>query len=322
MKRYTEDVEAYRLYLRGRYYWNKRPQPEFSRALECYQQAIERDPAFALAFAGMADYYGSLGSWELDGLPASEAFPLAKAAVERALSIDDSIAEAHSSMGHLQLHYAWDAAESERSFARAVALNPRYTNAYHYLSHLHLSCGRVEESLREAFRALEIDPLDQILQAHLAWHYVFAREYDRAIEQSARTAEMGDNFWSYFFRGFSLEQKGDLDGALVDFLEAARRSPTSTFAMASAAHVHGLAGRRGEAMTLREELLRRRRVPSYDLAIIHLGLDETEEALAYLDKAHGERTTWMAYLGIDPRLDPLRGEPRFERLVRRVGLAA
>ena len=322
IKRYTEDVEAYRLYLRGRYYWNKRPQAEFSRALECYQQAIELDPTFALAFAGIADYYGSLGSWEFGVLPPREAYPLAKAAVERALALDDSIPEAHSSMGHLQLHYEWNATAAETAFGRALALNPTYTNAHHYLSHLHLSCGRVAESLAESLRAIELDPLDQVLQAHLAWHYVFAREYDRAIAQCNRTQEMGDNFWSYFFRGCAFEQKGDLDAALQEFTEAKRRSPSSTFALTAAAHVHGLAGRRTEALSERNELLGRRFVPSYDLAIIHLGLGETEDALQSLEQAHAERSTWMAHLGLDPRLDPLRGQPRFEQLVRRVGLAA
>lgn len=322
IKRYTEDVEAYRLYLRGRYYWNKRPQAEFSRALECYQQAIERDPTFALAFAGIADYYGSLGSWEFGGLPPREAYPRAKAAIERALALDDSIAEAHTSMGHLQLHYDWDAAAAEKSFRRALALNPGHTNAHHYLSHLHLSCGRVAESLAESLRCIAIDPLDQILVAHLAWHYVFARDYDRAIEQCARTQGMGDSFWPYFFRGCALEQKGDLDAALGEFTEAKRRSPSSTFALTAAAHVHGLAGRREQALALREELLGRHFVPSYDLAIIHLGIDEKEEALQALEQAHDERSTWMAYLGLDPRLDPLRNQPRFEQLLRRVGLAA
>ena len=322
IKRYTEDVEAYRLYLRGRYYWNKRPQAEFSRALECYQQAIERDPTFALAFAGVADYYGSLGSWEFGGLPPREAFPLAKAAIERALALDDSIPEAHTSMGHLQLHYEWDASGAEKSFSRALALNPSHTNAHHYQSHLHLSCGRVAESLAASLRAIEIDPLDQILVAHLAWHYVFAREYDRAIEQCARTEEMGDSFWPYFFRGCVREQKGDLDAALGQFIEANRRAPSSTFALTASAHVHGLAGRRGQALALRDELMGRRFVPAYDLAIIHLGLDEPEDALRSLEEAHAEQSTWMAYLGLDPRLDPLRREPRFQQLVRRVGLAA
>jgi serine/threonine-protein kinase len=322
LKRYTEDVEAYRLYLQGRYYWNKRPQPEFSKALECYEQAIARDATFALAFAGIADYYGSLGSWEFGGLPPREAFPRAKTAVERALALDDSLPEAHSSMGHLQLHYDWNAVASAAAFGRALALNPSYTNAHHYLSHLHLSCGRVAESLSESVRAIEIDPLDQILAAHLAWHYVFAREYDLAIAQCDRTQAMGDNFWPYFFRGCALEQKGELDAAIAEFAEARRRSPSSTFALTAEAHAHGIAGRRGPAQALREELLGRRFVPSYDLAIIHLGFGESEDALDALEKAHGERSTWMAYLGLDPRLDPLRGQPRFEQLVRRVGLAA
>ncbi len=285
MKRYTQDVEAYRLYLQGRYYWNKRPQPEFSKALECYEQAIARDPTFALAFAGIADYYGSLGSWEFGGLPPREAFPRAKAAVERALALDDSLPEAHSSMGHLQLHYDWNAAAAAAAFGRALALNPSYTNAHHYLSHLHLSCGRVAESLDESLRSIEIDPLDQILVAHLAWHYVFARQYDLAIEQCDRTQAMGDNFWPFFFRGCALEQKGDLDAALVEFTEAKRGSPSSTFALTAAAHAHGLAGRRQEAQALREELLGRRFVPSYDRAIIHLGLGEREDALTALEQA-------------------------------------
>jgi serine/threonine protein kinase/Tfp pilus assembly protein PilF len=322
LKRHTEDPEAYRLYLRGRYYWNKRPQPEFSQALDCYQQAIERDPTFALAFTGIADYYSSLGSWEFGGLPPREAFPRARAAIDRALAIDDSLAEAHTSLGHLRLYYEWDAAGSEASFARALELNPHYTNAHHYLSHLYLTVGRVSESLAESQRAIDLDPLDQILQAHLAWHYVFARQYDQAIEQCGRTQEMGDNFWSFFFRGFSLEQKGDLDAAIGVFSEAQRRSPGSTFALTAAAHAHGLAGRRKEALLVREELLRRRFVPSYDQAIIHLALGEREEALEALERAFEEQSTWMAYLGLDPRLDPLRGQPRFEALVRRVGLAA
>ena len=317
-------AEAYQLYLKGRYWWNRRPEDGFLDALDYFQKSIEADPSFALSYSGLADCYITLGSWESGILPPNEAFLKARTLARKALELDDRSAESHASLGYSIFHYDWDFEQAEQEIQRAIALNPGYAAAHHWYSHLLLPRGRIEKSMTESLAAVAIDPLDFIMNAHLAWHYYFAGDYDQAIEAAAKPI-VSSHFWSPFFSGLAYEQKNMLAEAIDQLERAVARSPDSTYPVAALAHARARAGDTGRASRMLadlRELSRRRFVPSYDLAIIHLGLGEPEEALGLLERAFDERSSWLIHLDVDPRLAPLRGDRRFLDLVGRVGLRA
>jgi serine/threonine-protein kinase len=321
---HTPKAEAYQLYLKGRYWWNRRPEDGFLDALDYFQKAIEADPSFALSYSGLADCYITLGSWESGILPPNEAFLKARTLARKALELDDRSAESHASLGYALFHYDWDFEQAEREIQRAIALNPGYAAAHHWYSHLLLPLGRIEKSMTESLAAVAIDPLDFIMNAHLAWHYYFAGDYDQAIAAAAKPI-VSSHFWSPFFSGLAFEQKNMLSEAIDHLEQAMARSPDSTYPVAALAHARALAGDTGRARRMLadlRDLSRRRFVPSYDLAIIHLGLGETGEALSLLELALDERSSWLIHLNVDPRLAPLRGERRFVDLAERVGLRA
>ncbi len=319
-------AEAYQLYLKGRYWWNRRPEEGFLDALDCFQKSIEADPSFALSYSGLADCYTTLGSWESGMLPPNEAFLKARTLARKALEIDDRAAEPHASIGYALFHYDWDFHKAEAELRRAITLNPGYASGHHWYSHLLLPLGRTEESKAQSLAALSIDPNDFIMNAHLAWHYFFAGEYDSTIEAAERLKTIiSSHFWTSFFSGMAFEQKGMLAEAIDRLGQAAARSPSTTYPIAALAHAHALSGNTMRAHRMLEELVelsRRRFVPAYDLAIVHLGLEDTEEVFPLLDRAFDERSSWLIHLKIDPRLSPLKNDPRFHELVRRVGLPA
>ena len=318
------NAEAYQLYLKGRYLWNRRPEHGFLDALQLFEKSIEADPSFALSYAGLADCYNVLGGWESGVLPPNEAFLKARTLARRSLEMDDRSAEAHASLGYALFSYDWDFEGAERLLRRAIELDPTYSAAHHWYSHLLLPLGRTGESKSESLVALAIDPRDFIMNAHLAWHHFFAREYDQAIEHAEKLPSIISNhFWSPFFSGLAYEQKGQLAHAIDRLRQASDRSPDSTYALAALAHAYGLAGDPGQARRMLKELEekgRSRFVPAYDLAIVNLGLGAIEEALDLLDRSFDERSSWLIHLGVDPRLDPLKEEARFRALIARVGL--
>jgi serine/threonine protein kinase/Tfp pilus assembly protein PilF len=323
LDRYRENLEAYNLYLKGRYYWSRRPL-EIRKAVECFEEAIEKDPDYALAYAGLADCYNHLGSWENGTLAALEAMPKAKAAANKALELDDTLVEAHTSLAYSVMHYDWDWRAAESRYQLAFDINPNYANAHHWYSHYLTATGRTEESLAESKRYLELDPLDLLANGHLAWHYLFARQYDEAIEQCWKTNELYPNsFWPSFFFALAYEQKGVIEKASVEFERAIKMSGNITFARAGLGHLFAISDRKSEARRVVRELkhlANERYVPSYDLAVIHAGLDEKDQAFDCLEKAYQEHSSWMAYLKTEPRLDPLRSDPRFTDLMRRIRL--
>jgi eukaryotic-like serine/threonine-protein kinase len=317
-------AEAYQLYLKGRYWWNRRPEDGFLDALDYFQKSIEADPSFALSYSGLADCYITLGSWESGILPPNEAFLKARTLARKALELDDRSAESHASLGYSIFHYDWDFEQAEQEIQRAIALNPGYAAAHHWYSHLLLPRGRIEKSMTESLAAVAIDPLDFIMNAHLAWHYYFAGDYDQAIEAAAKPI-VSSHFWSPFFSGLAYEQKNMLAEAIDHLEQAVARSPDSTYPVAALAHARALAGDTGRASRMLadlRDLSQRRFVPSYDLAIIHLGLGEADEALNLLERAFDERSSWLIHLDVDPRLAPLRDDRRFLDLAGRVGLRA
>lgn len=324
LRRSTSDLEAYELYLKGRYYWAQRPQG-IGKAIEYFERAIDQDPNYARARAGLADCYVTLGSWENGTMAPIEAMAKAKEAAGKALELDERLAEAHTTLAYRTTHHDWDWACAEAQFQHAFELNPNYVVCHHWYSHYLTAVGRTEESLKASKRCLELDPLDLVMNIHMAWHYHFARQYEQAIEQCWKTGELHPNsFWLAYFFGLAYEQQGHVDRAVEEFRTSVTMSGNVTFATAALGHLYGIAGKADEACAVYEELKARAErayVPAYDIALVCTGMGWNDQALEYLARAQQERSGWMTYLKVDPRLDPLRGDARFIDLLRRVRLA-
>jgi eukaryotic-like serine/threonine-protein kinase len=325
VRKYSRDSEAYRLYLKGRFSLNRRPR-DTRKAIEFLQQAIEADPLFALAYAGLSDCYATMSSWEAGLVAPREGFPRAKAAARRALDIEEDLAEGETTLAYSAVHYDWDLAAGERGFLRALELEPNYAQAHHWYSHLLVAARRFPESLVESRRALELDPVDTVINGHLAWHYWMAREPLEAIAQSHRTLELdpGD-FWSPWYLGVSYQMLGDHDRAVEEHRRAAERARSGPVFVASLAHALAGAGGLAEARSTLAELWRlrsHRYVSPYGIALIYSALGETDKAFEWLGKAVEERDGWLAYIEVEPRLDPLRPDSRFSQIRQQVGLAA
>jgi len=345
-RRYTADAEAYRLYLRGRYHWNKRTSAGLNKGIEYFQQAIEKDPNYAPAYAGLADCYSVLGSHDQGALAPKEALPKATAAARRAIEIDETLVEAHAALAFIKFNYEWDWAGAEKEFRRAFDLNPSYITLQHWYSQYSMAMGRREESLAASQRGVALDPVDLPINAHLAWHYFYARQYDPAIEACRKAMELDPHSpMPHWYLGMAYEQKREYPKAVGEFqmafaLSGGSPAPPSSQAhayavarealsggnpvyLSSLGHAYALAGNVVEARkVLREldELSKHRYVSSYEKALVHAGLGETEQAFGWLEKAYGERSGWLIYLQVEPRLDRLRSDPHFRTLVRRVGL--
>jgi TolB-like protein len=322
-RRSTSNLQAYEFYLKGRYYWAQRPQG-IGKAIEYFEGAIDKDANYARARAGLADCYATLGSWENGTMRPIVAMAKAKEAADKALELDERLAEAHTTLAYRTTHHDWDWACAEAQFQHAFELNPNYAVCHHWYSHYLTAVGRTEESLKASKRCLELDPLDLVINVHMAWHYHFARQYEQAIEQCCKTSELHPNsFWPAYFFGLAYEQQGHVDRAIEDFRASVRMSGNVTFATAALGHLYGIAGKADEACAVYEELKARAErayVPAYDIALVCTGMGWNDQALEYLARAHQERSGWMTYLKVDPRLDPLRQDARFVDLLRRVRL--
>jgi TolB-like protein/Flp pilus assembly protein TadD len=319
------DPEAYQLYLRGRYLWNQRSERATNEAIRYFERAIQEDPTCASAYSGLADCYATLGdSNDVGSLPPNDAIPKAKAAVTRALELDDTRAEAHNSLAFIHLIYDWNWPAAETEFKRALDLNPRLADAHHWYAHLLLVLGRPEQALAESQRALDLDALNPIINTHLGWQYVMTRQSDKAIEQLGKTLDLfPDSGLALRYRAWAHEQKRAYAQALPDFESARGRLPTNVMVLADWGHSYAVSGNARDARRIIEELAalsRRRYVPSMGVALIHNGLGDRDRAFQWLDNALRERSDWLIYLNVDPRFDPLRADPRFRELQRRVGL--
>jgi len=317
--------ESYQDYLRGRYFFNRKTEAALRQALGYFQRAVAADPGYAPAYTGLADCYWSLGaSSVVGGLPPRQAMPEAKAAALKALEIDDTLAEAHASLAFVHLLYDWDFVASEKEFKRALELDPDYTAAHHWYSHCLLPLGRMEESLAESRRALELEPLSLVVNTHLGWHYFYARQYDQAIEQYRRTLELDPaSPQAERYAAWAFLQKGRHEEAIADLRAASSAFGRNPEVEAELGYALAVAGRRAEARAVLEGLSQpspNRYVSPYSVALVHAGLGDRDQALAWLDKAYDDRSDYMPYLGLEPMLDPLRSDPRFGALVRRVGL--
>ncbi len=321
---FTENAEAYQCYLRGRYHWNKRTADGLRKSIKLFEEAIELDPAYALAYSGVADAYLNLGGW--GHLPFREAYPRARAAAGRALAIDETLAEAHVSLAMVQKEYDWDWAAAGRGYERALELNPNYAVAHQWYGEYLAALGRHAEAIAAFRRAIDLDPLSLIIHATLGRHgYYFARRYDEAVAQLRKTLEMDENFWvARLWLGWTYANTGRHAEALAE-LQAARRLDDNLEIVAALGFAHARAGRQDEARrTLDElgELSRTRYVSPMLGALIAVGMGEHDRALGWLEKGYEEGAQMMSELKAEPAFDPLRAAPRFADLLRRVGLGA
>ena len=317
----TNNVEAYQFYLKGRHHFSKRPR-ETQKGLDYFEQAIARDPTFSLAHAGVADAYNTLASWEAGVLPASEAAPKARAAAESALAIDPGLAEAHTALAYASTHFLWRWDDAERGFRRAIALNEHYVEAHHWFSHLLMARGQTAESLAQSQHALALDPVSVVMNFHLAWHYWLARDYDACIEQCHKTLELDPHDqWPPFFLGVAYGHKGMFGAAISEHRKALARSKGSPVMLGALGYAYVIAGEKAAALdVLRqlEYLSTQRHVSAYEIGVIHAARGDADLAFRWLERAFVERSAWLAYLNVEPRLDVLRADPRFTSLRDRV----
>ena len=317
-KRQTSDPRAYELYLKGRFQWNKRNAEGLYKAIEFFNQAIEIDPQYALAYAGLADVYNLLDIWA--GLPTKETFPRAKAAAEKALSIDDQLAEAHTSLAYAIHTYEWDWPAAEREYRRAIALNPNYATAHQWYSEFLTAVGRFDEAEREGRRALALDPMSPIINAVVAWNRTMARRYPAAIEQGVRSTQLFPDFMAgHAYLGLAYLESGKPAEALAS-LERARALLDIVVIQTWLARAQLAAGNRAAAEKILRDLEQRgsggEYLPSYYMAVLyaHMGSDRgnRDRAFAELNRAVAERTGAMVWAEVDPSLDVLRADPRFK----------
>jgi len=325
VKHHTENTEAYQLYLKGRFYANKWTADGIRMAIDFFNEAAEIDSSFALAYSGMADCWSSL-SIEATGLSPHEAAPKARAAAQKALELDDSLAEAHTSLALVYLNYDWDWKASGQELKRALELNPKSVPALHWYSHWLVIMGEIDESKNISRHALELDPFDHEINAHLAWHYYNAGSFELAEEQAMRSVEMAPGFHEgYWFLGWIHEYKKSYDKAIEAFGKAVSCSGSSLRMKAELGKAYGFAGRDAEAAKIAEELIElssRQYVSPYNIALVYTGLRDNDRALEWLEKACDIRAALLPYLRTQWQFDELRSDPRFTQIVERIGLPA
>jgi len=312
------------VYLKGRFFINKRTEQDLRKAIDYFQQAIAKDPNDALAYTGLSDAYTAL-VFPLGSVAPGEAMPKAKEAALQALAIDNTLGEAHDSLAYETFFYEWNWSAAEREFKRAIELTPNNADAHHGYSHYLMAQHRIDESLAESKRALELSPIDLVINIHLGWHYLYARQYDQALEQLNKVVEMDSNFpQTYTWLGLVLEQQGKYPEAIAVFQRAMTLFPGgSTQAQAELAHTYAVSGKRIEALKIiadLQQVANRKYVPPYQVGAIYAGLGDKDQAFIWLEKAYQERSDWLVNLTADQRFDPLRADSRFADLRRRIGL--
>ena len=320
---YTTNPEAYRGYLQGRYWANKRTEDGINKGIECFQQAISKDPAYALAYCGLADCYSMHANYGF--FPPKLGYSKANDAALKALELDDTLSEAHVSLGFIKSDYTWDWAGSEKEFQRAIALSPNYATAHQWYGYALWRTGRLEESIAAHRRALQLDPLSLPVNRNLGLAYYLARQYDLAVEQLRKTREMDPTFvLTREYLGLAYLDKGMYKEAIASCEEAAVPVSASPYAISALGYVYAVAGKKAEAQNVRDRLQKlseQKYLSPRFMASIYAGLGEKEKALESLNAAYQDRSLQIGP-GIiaDPTYDSLRAEPRFQDLLRRMGL--
>jgi len=322
VKRSTEDVEAYNLYLKGRYFWGKRTKEGFRKAMEFFKQSIEKDPNFTLGYSGLADSYNLVGFYSFS--QPKEAFPKAKEAAQKALKIDDTIAEAYASLAFVQLYYDWDWKDAYENFKKAVKLSPGYPTAHHWYAEYLLVVGRIEEAFVESKRALELDPFSLVINVLLGWAFHYSYQYDQAIEQYLKTLEMDPNFApAHYFLGLTYVQKTMFDEAIEEFKKAKAIFGDNTLTNAALWHAKARRGKTDEVQKVLDEMAKISRqtyFPLYYKAAIYADVGDNDQAFHWLEKCFEERDMWLALLKVDPIWSDLRPDPRFNELLKKMAL--
>jgi TolB-like protein/Flp pilus assembly protein TadD len=316
----TENTEAHQLYLKGRFFWNKRTGNDLKKSIDYFEQAIAADPNYALAYAGIADAYVLLPGYSA-GTP-RDCYPKAKAAAKKALELDETLAEAHTTLAMAIWLYDFDSSQATREFQRAIELNPNYATAHHWFSLGLASLGRFDDAIAEGKRAVELDPLSLVINADLGADYYLARRYDEAIAQQRKTLEMDPGFYyAHFILGEALAAKGAFEQAIEEYRKA-HALDDDPWVLGLLGHAYASSGNKTEALKILDqlkELSTQRYVSAYSFAILYLGLGDKQEALRWLEQSYQDRAgSDIAWIRVYSLLDPLRGDPRFEALAEKI----
>jgi Tfp pilus assembly protein PilF len=318
----TQDTAAYQLYLQGRYQWNKRTLDGLQQGIDFFNQAIDKDPRYALAYAGLADAYALLADFNV--LPTREVTPKLQSAAAKALELDNTLAEAHTSLAWASFH-VWDWAGAEREFKRALELNPGYSTAHLWYGEYLTALGRFDEAQPELIRAVEQNPLSPETNLAEASRSYYARQAAKAIEQAQKVLRMDANFVpAHDLLGRAYVQQGSTAEAGAEFRKALQLSEGDTNELAALGYAQAVSRQESEARKILEELMTRSRdtyVQPVWIAVIELGLGDRDQAFEWLEKAYSDRSAWLVNLKVDPFFDSVRTDPRYADLLRRVGLA-
>ena len=320
-KQYTANAEAYQLYLKGRFYWNRRTGADFQQAIPFFQEAIAKDPNYALAFTGLADTYALIAVYT--NAPAREVMPKAKEAALKALALDDNLAEAHASLGQITEYYDYDFVTAEREFRRAIELNPNYASAHQWLAEHLCAVKRYDEAMVEIHRALELDPMSVIINRTLGDVFTDRRQFDEAIQQYRKTLELDPNFPSaHFFLARAYEAKGNYDEAVKEYSVYAGVGANRDI-LTKATEVYKTSGWKAYLQFNLDQLVEKspeRRFPAFLIAMFYAKAGRNDEAIEWLEKGYEERDFRMTKLSGTYEFDNMRSDPRFRELLRRIGL--
>jgi TolB-like protein/Tfp pilus assembly protein PilF len=320
----SQSGEAYQLYLRGRFSWNKRTPEEIKRGMDYFERATHADPTFALAYAGLADCYCVLGAGEFGMFPPRQMMPKAKAAATRAVELDDMRAETHAAVGSVSFWYDWDWATAEREFRRAIELNPGYAVAHGWYAEFLSAMGRFDQAITEARRAADLDPLSIATMWTLARVLNLSGDQLGAIAEMKRSLEIEPtSIRPYFIMGWAYYKIGEVEKAYEALKATIAIGGDNPFKKGFLGHIYAVSGRVDDARLLLNELLEQsktRFVSAFYIAIVYSGLGEIDAAFEYMDRAYEERSSYLAYAGVTPFLDGLKGDPRFNLLLQRLGL--
>jgi TolB-like protein/Flp pilus assembly protein TadD len=317
----TANTDAHQLYLKGRFFWNKRTGSDLKKSIDYFQQAIAADASYALAYAGVADAYVFLPGYTA-GSP-QEFYPKAKAAAQKALELDDTLAEAHTTLALALWYYDFDFSQANKEFQRAIELNPNYATGHQQYGNNTLSAlGRFDDAIAEGKRAAELDPLSLVINADLGMNYYYARRYDEAIAQLRKTVELDPGYYyAHVNLGQAFAAKGAFDEAISEY-QKARALNDDPFVLGLLGHAYVSSGNKTETLKILDqlkELSKQRYVSNYSFVLVYLGLGDKQEALRWLEQAYqGRAGADVGWLRVDSLLDPLRGDPRFEALAEQI----
>jgi tetratricopeptide (TPR) repeat protein len=316
----TKNADAYRLYLQGRHNWSRRSEEALKEAIERFQDAAALDPGFAAAYSGLADCYATLGS--LSHLAPADAFPMARRHAMLALELDPSLAEAHASLGFVQLYFDWNWPAADAEFQRSIALDPSYPATHQWYGIYLMAAGRPAEALAEMQRARQRDPLSLAINTDIGFCLYYAAQYQEAAKQLQFVLEINSDFPpAHLWLGRTYQELGRYGEAIAEFRCVEDKLPEWSVPLAARGFVEGIAGHTDEARTTLiklDRLAKRRFVTSYGRALVHAALGETDAAFSWLDQGFAERSHWLVWLRLDPRWKSLRFDRRFSECIRRI----